>query len=182
MKKETLRKGPGGITAELHAVIQYAQKCHVDTNHSYDGSPYYFHLEGVYVIAKRFIHLFPEDQHHTLLAAAWCHDLIEDTRQTFNDVKMMVGENVANIVYALTNEKGRNRKERANAKYYDEMKKVPGAVFVKLCDRLANIIHSSNRQSSMLQAYRKEQDFFKEMLFDRNYMDIWYEMEQYLTK
>jgi (p)ppGpp synthase/HD superfamily hydrolase len=182
MKDETIRKVRGEKSEYLHKAILYAQKCHIDTNHLYDGGPYFYHLQGVATIAERFIGYFPIEMHDAILAAAWSHDTIEDTRQTYNDVKTAIGEQAADIVYALTNEKGKNRKARANEKYYSEMKLVPGAVFVKLCDRLSNIIHSVSSKSSMLQAYRKEHDFFTQMLFDGHYPELWEEMNKYLNQ
>ena len=38
------------------------------------------------------------------------HDVIEDARQIYNDVRQQLGETVAELAYSLTNEKGRNRK------------------------------------------------------------------------
>ena len=46
------------------------------------------------------------------------------------------------IVYALTNDKGRNRAERAGEKYYKGIRETLYAPFVKMCDRLANITFS----------------------------------------
>lgn len=182
MKKETLRKVTGEMSEYLKKAITYAQQCHVGTNHLYDNSPYFYHLQGVAAIAERFIEYIPSELRESVLAASWCHDTIEDTRQTYNDVKKAIGEQAAEIVYALTNEKGKNRKQRANEKYYSEMKMVPGAVFVKLCDRLSNIIHSQNNASSMLSVYWKEHLFFEKMLSDGEYEDIWKEMNEYLNK
>ena len=59
-----------------------------------------------------------------VLFGAYFHDSIEDARLTYNDVmkiakKLMSDEQAflaTEIVYALTNEKGRNRHERANEK------------------------------------------------------------------
>ena len=45
----------------------------------------------------------------------------------------------AEIVYALTNEKGRTRAERAGVKYYEGIRAVPYAPMVKLADRMANV-------------------------------------------
>ena len=53
----------------------------------------------------------------------------------------------AEIVYALTNEKGRTRAERAGVKYYEGIRAVPYAPMVKLADRMANI-RFSLRQTS----------------------------------
>ena len=46
---------------------------------------------------------------------------------------------VPEIVYALTNEKGRNRGERANDLYYQGIRQTKFASFIKMCDRLGNI-------------------------------------------
>lgn len=50
----------------------------------------------------------------------------------------------AEVVYALTNDKGRTRSERAGEHYYAGIRDTPYAPFVKLCDRLANMTYSFN--------------------------------------
>ena len=60
----------------------------------------------------------------------------------------------------FTNEKGKNRKERANDKYYEGIRNTPGAVFVKLCDRIANVQYSKMTGSRMFDKYREENDNF----------------------
>jgi hypothetical protein len=92
--------------------------------------------------------------------AIWGHDLIEDTRVSYNDVKDHLGQEAADIIYAVSNEKGKNRKERANAKYYEGIWNTPGAVFVKLCDRIANVQYSKMTKSRMFEMYKKENDHF----------------------
>jgi len=98
------------------------------------------------------------------LRAAWGHDLIEDTRVSYNDVKEQLGQEAADIIYAVTNEKGKNRKERANEKYYEGIRNTPGAVFVKLCDRIANVQYSKMTGSRMFEMYKKENDSFIVMM------------------
>jgi (p)ppGpp synthase/HD superfamily hydrolase len=71
-----------------------------------------------------------------------------------------LGQEVADIVYAVTNEKGKNRKERGGVKYYEGIRQTPGAVFVKLCDRIANVQYSKMTKSRMFEMYRKENDDF----------------------
>jgi (p)ppGpp synthase/HD superfamily hydrolase len=170
-----------GISKYLQGAIEYARQCHKDTNHLYDGKPYAVHLTHVAKLAGQFIWYFDEQYHDIILAAAWGHDLIEDTRQTYNDVKQRMGESAADIVFALTNEKGKTRKDRANEKYYTEMKKVPFAVYVKLCDRMANVEHSLATGSSMLNAYKKEHAAFSYMLKDGNYTQMWHELDTALN-
>jgi (p)ppGpp synthase/HD superfamily hydrolase len=137
---------------------------HNDTNHKYDGKSYDHHLWQVNEVAKMFIHYIPEDKREVVYAACWLHDTIEDCRVTYNDVKQEFGEEIAEMVYALTNEKGRTRKERANEIYYLGLCKNPLAAFVKMCDRIANIKYSRDNGSSMLDKYKSEHDGFRSAL------------------
>ncbi len=71
-----------------------------------------------------------------------------------------LGKEEADIIYALTNEKGRNRAERGNDKYYEGIRNTPGAIFVKLCDRIANVQYSKMTKSRMFEMYKKENPEF----------------------
>jgi hypothetical protein len=68
------------------------------------------------------------------------------------------------IVYALTNDKGRTRAERAGEKYYKGIRETPYAPFVKLCDRLANVSYScgadGHRGTRMKDVYKGEMHHF----------------------
>jgi len=155
---------------------EYAIKCHTDTCHYYDTHLYSYHLQMVVDVANKFIHLIPEKYRDIVLSACWAHDVIEDTRQTYNDILKVTSFEVAEIVYALTNEKGKTRKERANDKYYEGIRNTPYATFVKLCDRIANVQYSMSQRSRMLEMYRKETPNFINTLYNEKYD----EMFQYL--
>ena len=99
-----------------------------------------------------------------VILAAWGHDLIEDTRTSYNDVREVLGHTPAEIIYAVSNEKGKTRKERANDKYYQGIRSTPGAVFVKLCDRIANVQYSKMSGSRMFEMYKKENSNFIQQL------------------
>lgn len=159
--------------------IQWCIDQHKNTNHFYDTYlPYEFHLRMVAQVCEDFIHL-PPNRWGTLRMACWGHDLIEDARVSYNDCKKALGEDVADIVYAVTNEKGRTRDERANDKYYQGIVETPGAIFVKLCDRIANVQYSSLTKSRMLELYRDENGYFEYKL----QVDDRYEpMFEYLRK
>lgn len=164
--------------------VKFIEKCrdfaigaHSSTNHLYDLEPYSVHLESVYFFALKYINLVAEPLRKYVLGASWTHDTIEDARMTYNDVKAVCGEDVAEITFALTNEKGKTREDRANDKYYLEMKLVPGADYVKICDRLANVKRSFKKKSTMLGKYRKEQDHFRAMLYRKEYDPMFKELE-----
>jgi (p)ppGpp synthase/HD superfamily hydrolase len=156
---------------------------HKNTNHFYDGElPYSFHLKMVVNVFEDFKHLLPENLYiktdkrasdedvtqRVIGLACWGHDLIEDTRVSYNDVKNRLDNAgysyIVDIIYAVTNEKGKNRNERANEKYYEGIRSTPGAVFVKLCDRIANVQYSKMMKSRMFEMYGKEQFKFQKML------------------
>jgi len=158
----------------------YAIHCHQKVNHNYDGRPYSVHLKMVYEYAVKYQALLPMEDMHTVLCAAWCHDVIEDCRETYNDVKNVLGEEVAEIVYALTNEKGKNRKERANDKYYQGIMNTKYATYVKLCDRLANVKYSKENNSRMIDLYRKENDDFMGPLYTARYHEMFNELIELL--
>ena len=143
---------------------------HKNTNHMYDNYiPYEFHLRMAHDVFEEFKHLLPNfsdgesNFQGEVSLAVWGHDLIEDTRVSYNDVTKL-GYIAANIIYAVTNEKGKTRKERANTKYYDGIRNTPGAVFVKLCDRIANVRYGVITKSRMVEMYRKENSDFEKML------------------
>lgn len=143
-------------------------------NQRYDEHPYSYHLKMVYNNAAEYAHLVCENEQDvlTILFAAMFHDSIEDARFTYHDVMdtakkyMELGYAVhaADLVYALTNEKGRNRAERENDKYFEDMKKVKNAPFLKFCDRIANFTYARQTQSSMYKKYKKELPEFIERL------------------
>jgi (p)ppGpp synthase/HD superfamily hydrolase len=170
--------------------IDWIIEQHTSTNHMYDTYlPYEFHLRMVANVADKFIEIMvPKILLHPgnpevvkLRYAAFGHDLIEDTRVTYNDVKEKMGEEVADIIYALTNEKGKNRKERANDKYYEGIRNTPGAVFIKLCDRIANVQYSKMTGSRMFEMYKKENINFMVSL-GRQVGNVYEDMYQYLIK
>lgn len=142
--------------------IDWILSQHRETNHMYDTYlPYEFHLRMVVTVAQKFEHLiFYKADFPDVVLGAWGHDLIEDTRVSYNDVKSVLGVRAADIVYALTNEKGKNRKERANHAYYAGIRATPYAVFVKLCDRIANVQYSKMTGSRQHEMYKKENDQF----------------------
>lgn len=143
--------------------MEYAIQKHKDTNHFYDTYlPYEFHLRMVAQVAVDFKYLLSHYYQVSLiiLESCYAHDLIEDARCTYNDVKQEYGEEVAEIVYALTNEKGKNRSERGNEKYYEGIRNTPGADYVKLCDRIANVQYSKLTKSRMFEMYKDENSGF----------------------
>lgn len=141
-------------------IIGFAIEAHSKVNHLYDGKPYSVHLAMVAMYGQKYLDAIPDQCWETVLNACWLHDTIEDCRLTYNDIKQVAGYEVAEIVYAVTNDKGKNRKERAGENYYKGIRETAWAKYVKLCDRLANVKYSADTNSRMIEVYRKENESF----------------------
>jgi len=149
---------------------EFAIEAHTGTNHLYDGKPYAdAHLEDVVRWGLRFIHLIPVEHQKTVLASLWGHDTFEDCRKTYNDIKRALGEKVADIIYALSNEKGKGRKDRADARYFMGIRQEEFADFGKWCDRLANASNSVRTGHGMLKVHIAEHAHYKEELYHKHH-------------
>jgi (p)ppGpp synthase/HD superfamily hydrolase len=147
-----------------------------------EGLPYSFHLRAVVEQAYKFKYLLKSEAEIALvLAGGWGHDLIEDARVTYNDIKQDWGEELAEIIYCCTEEKGRNRNARHDANYYNELSKNDLAVFVKLCDIIANTKFSLLTNSSMYEKYKKEYPKLKSNLYREQYADMFEYLEKILS-
>lgn len=136
--------------------------------------PYSYHLDMVVNGVRRYgaVVLAQPSDVIAVIFAAYYHDSIEDARVTYNDVlkeaRRYMDEQHAlmatEIVYALTNDKGRTRAERAGEKYYRGIRETPYAPFVKLADRLANLEYSCQHgdalNARMKNVYRDEMPHF----------------------
>ncbi|GAA3624335.1 HD domain-containing protein [Flavivirga jejuensis] len=125
----------------------------------YGARPYSFHLESVVQVAKEL------NLENDIILGCWLHDTIEDCDVSYQDIKREFGRDLAEIVFAVTDELGRNRKER-KVKTYPKIKANEKALSVKLCDRIANLNQTiSDEKFDLLSMYFKEQQEFKEKLY-----------------
>lgn len=165
---ETLERQSGLLERIRHD----AHETHAAVNQLYGADlPYSYHLDGVAELVARYggeVCTRAEDV-AAVMFGAWFHDSIEDARLTYNDVRRRarsLGLDEAQafmateIAYALTNEKGRTRAERAGVKYYEGIRATPYAPMVKLADRMANVQFSLRQTSDynhrMAGVYREE--------------------------
>ena len=129
-----------------------AVKAH--SNQSYDEIfPYEKHLDDVVDVLKRF------GFSGKFIVAGYLHDAIEDDGISYNDINRHFNKEVAEMVYCVTDELGRNRKEKKE-KTLPKTAGNPDAIILKLADRIANIEHGGK-----IDMYAKEYQEFKGALY-----------------
>ena len=146
----------------------FARSAHGSQTYGRDGLSYGYHLEKVHNVMLWMGITDPE-----MLAAALLHDTIEDTQVRYGDVRDAFDMRVAELVYAVTDELGRNRTER-HEKTYPKINANPDAILLKLADRIANVeygwsLYLEQKVGSptprMLGIYQKEHQAFRDALW-----------------
>lgn len=152
----------------------FAKMVHESTNHKYGSrrEPYYVHLKKTFETAYKYRDFLEKDKQDIVFASCFLHDTIEDCRINYNDLNKIFNKEIAEIVYVVSNEKGKNRKERENDKYYEGIKANKLATFVKLCDRIANVDYSIDNNSPQLKMYAASMKDFVEKLYDGNFTQM----------
>jgi len=158
----------------------YACERHAFVNQKYDGKPYSFHLEMGVSFFHKYSYLLTEYEKPFAEGGLWCHDIIDDARETYNDTKRVCGEIVANIAFALSNEKGKTPEERENQKYYDGILECGRlAIYDKICDRLANGTYSKSQGSGMYKKYKLRYPKFRKALNKNDdFKPMWDELDE----
>lgn len=123
-------------------------------NQTYDDIyPYIKHIDDVVDVLIRF------GFSGKFIIAALFHDIIEDTAISYNKIKRLYGLEVAEMVYCVTDELGRNRAEKKR-KTLPKTASNPDAIILKLADRIANVEHGGK-----IDMYAKEYSEFNGALF-----------------
>jgi guanosine-3',5'-bis(diphosphate) 3'-pyrophosphohydrolase len=117
---------------EVECARQMAIKAHGEQK--YDSKPFVVHLDHVvHILQKNLV-----NPGQDLILAAYLHDTLEDTALTKAEIKAEFGDEVADIVWRVTDEPGDTRKA-SKAATYPKIKGHYAATVLKLCDRIANV-------------------------------------------
>lgn len=173
--------------SKLKDKLQFFYDLHdIGVNQTYGGIhklPYSFHLK---MTVKNAIHfnkcLSTEVDRIKLLydvmIACAGHDSIEDARLTYNEIKDEFGVTIADIIFYCTDMRGKNRVERHNDDYFRGLYNNKLALFVKLCDLIANVEFGVLTKSSMFEKYKDEYGKFKYELYYEPYEPMFNRLEK----
>jgi (p)ppGpp synthase/HD superfamily hydrolase len=137
----------------------YAELAHGEQR--YGAAPYVVHLDAV---VSTLVQL-GQSEDEGLLVAGYLHDVLEDTDARVEELDARFGSEVAYLVYAVTDEPGRNRRER-KVLTYPKTRRSARAVLLKLADRIANVRAAVEQENERLLAiYRVELPLMRQMLW-----------------
>ncbi len=164
----------------LQETKEYFYHLHdIECNQKYNKTlPYSFHLEMVAHQANKFNHCLPNRYEKSrpqnkysdkliwdeVITGCLGHDSIEDARITYNDLVTQFGDIAAEIIYACT--------EVHSIEYYEYLAKNDLAIFVKLCDIIANVTFSILSNSSMYNKHKKEHEKTRQYLYKEQYKSM----------
>jgi len=125
----------------------------VGQKRKYTGEPYIVHPAEVAMITIR-LKGTPE-----MVAAAWIHDVVEDTQVSIDVVKMLFGDHVADLVGWLTDVSKPEDGNRAARKAIDRQHIADApkeAQLVKLADLISNTVSITEHDPDFAKIYLKE--------------------------
>lgn len=160
---------------DLKRLRDYAIEKHKDQK--YGDKPYVYHLDMVHMVSVA------QGLPQIVCEAAYLHDVLEDTPVTYDELKKEFdSEELAHLVFCVTDEKGNNRKER-KAATYPKIKSNTNAIALKLCDRIANVKASlTSENSGLIKMYRKEQPEFEAQLKTVGvHTKLWEELDKLIS-
>lgn len=147
----------GACTAEASLVPRarvFATAAHtaVGQVRKYTLEPYHHHCEAV---AQRVAEHGGTPQ---MVAAAWLHDVVEDTQVTLPDIEEEFGEEVADLVWALTGSDDRSvNRETRKARDCAKLAEAPAeAQTIKLADLIDNTSSIVEHDPKFARVYLRE--------------------------
>jgi (p)ppGpp synthase/HD superfamily hydrolase len=146
---------------DLEGLVDRARRFAVKAHGTqmYGDKPYVAHIDHV----VRVLVSFGYSGDH-ILAAGYLHDVLEDTHVTCEDLAREFPASAVKLVFAVTDEPGRNRKERKAKTYPKIVAAGDAAVAIKLADRIANVQAAIKAGSRHVEMYRNEHSAFRAAL------------------
>lgn len=166
---------------EILKAMLFALKTHHSVRQRYDDKyPYFYHLKMVMNFAIMFSVDLSKSERKIVILGSLFHDLIEDARLTYNDIVKLFGTEVADVVYACTELRGKNRKERHGTEFVKGLQESRLGTFVKLADITANMTMGKMTGSRMLPMYQKDYPKTKKNLYIEEFKHIFEYIENNL--
>jgi len=122
--------------SKVKSASNFAEEAHKDQKRK-GGDTYFIHPDAV----AKIVHEVKESDHIAhLIAAAYLHDVVEDTDYTIEQIRHIFGEIVGGLVGELTSDKDKIEISGKEEYLIDKMLGMSSwALVIKLADRLHNL-------------------------------------------
>lgn len=143
---------------------QFATNAHAGQVRKYTGDPYIIHPEAVADLVRSVV-----DHTEEMLAAAWLHDVVEDTATTIEEVELEFGHEVAILVGHLSDiskPTDGNRSVRKSIDLAHTAKATPDAKTIKLADLINNSGSIVAHDPKFAKVYLREKALLLEVLIE----------------
>lgn len=121
------------VSATVHDARDFAIAKHSGQVRKHDGRPYIAHLDAVASVLSEHGYKNPD-----MLAAAFLHDTIEKSDTTIEEISQRFGEQIAELVYWLTDSEKGSRTSRAVQAAWRLSRAPWDAKLIKLADIIDN--------------------------------------------
>lgn len=160
----------------VNAAANFAMEEHY--RQMYGGMPYFCHLESVVSVLKRYGYTYDDE----IIAAGYLHDIVEDCSISVKEISEKFGSRVSELVDAVTDGEGKNRKER-KLRSHKLISETKDAIIIKLADMIANVENCIRYENIGLgKMYKKEYPHFADVLRrDGEAKEMWERLD-YLLK
>ena len=155
----------------------FATLHHADQVRRYTFEPYINHPAAVVELVRSVPHT------EKMLAAAWMHDLIEDTKITSSDIRGSFGNEIAILVNQVTDVSKPSDGNRAVRKAIDQGHLAlasPAAKTIKLADLIDNISSIVEHDPKFAEVYLREKSVLLNVLREGN-PDLWVKAKDLMT-
>ena len=140
----------------------FAQEAHREQKRKYTGEPYSVHCAEVAELVGTIGGGSPE-----MVAAAYLHDVVEDTPFSQEDITREFGQEISTLVYFLTDKSKPSDGNRAARKAIDRehIAQAPqNAKIIKLADLISNTKSIASHDPDFAKVYLKEKELLLPLL------------------
>lgn len=150
----------------IEKAMVFAKDRHKEQKRKYSGLPYFVHLAEVASLVSMAL---PNDEN--AIAAAYLHDVVEDTEVTINEVVKLFGKDIGELVSQLTDvsspsDGNRAKRKEIDRKHYEFAS--PRAQTIKLADLISNSRSIIKEDPEFAKIYMEEKKLLLPYLKDGN--------------
>ena len=142
----------------------FARRAHAEQSRKYNDRPFMQHPARV--AGRVAAHSLATE---TMVAAAFLHDVVEDTQHTLDEISAEFGPDVARLVGELTNPSKGMKAPRSERKRLDRNHLAGVSVeakIIKLLDRIDNVDEMAGAPDGFLRKYSEESRLLAEVIGD----------------